>query len=86
MGLKGTKNKFKLIGLNIDEEDKTNQLPLGEYIQKFELIPESVIFDIFPSMRARLNWISNSCPDISCIVYIASAVTEKILMKATLNH
>ena len=28
-------------------------------------------------MRARLNWISNSRPEILCAVSVASAVTEK---------
>ena len=81
-----TKNEIKFTGLSINGKNKTKSISQSEYIRNIELLPKTTTFDLFRSMRAKLNWISNSRPDISCAVSMASAVTEKLFNESKVKN
>ena len=70
-------NNIKFTGLRINGENETKSISQSEYISNLKLLPKSTSFETFRSIRAKLNWIANSRPDISCAVSMASAVTER---------
>lgn len=66
----------KFAGIHISKQDGVIQLSQEEYINQITLLPNNCSFSEYRSLRATLQWICHSRPDICCATSMAAQVSD----------
>jgi hypothetical protein len=65
-------DKVSFSGVNIDKSQDGYQ---RDYIDKLQTLKQGAEFDAYRSLPAKLMWLVNTRPEISCATSMASRVT-----------
>ena len=80
---KPERNSFTFTGLQVKDGNYSKSLSQSEFIGRLELLKPDCSFEDFRSTRAKLNWLTNTRPDIAFSVSRSSAVTSNTFQS---NH
>jgi hypothetical protein len=82
-----TKHQIKFAGLDITSNtSESNAISQQKYIERINALPDNAEFDEYRSLRARLAWVTQTRPDISCNVAFAAQVTKDIFNTNPSNY
>jgi Reverse transcriptase (RNA-dependent DNA polymerase) len=64
-------------GMKLSRTDNNGfQISLSEYFQRLSPLPQRSIFELYRSFRAKLAWVVNARPDITCALSMAASMTK----------
>jgi hypothetical protein len=68
-------NNVQFAGVEIESKESEIIMHQRRYISKLKTLDKDATFSQFRSFRAKLSWITQTRPDISCTVAFASQIT-----------
>jgi hypothetical protein len=71
-------DNVKFAGVNINKTSNGFKVRQHDYIQKLQPLSAQSTFEDYRSLRARLMWLINTRPDISCATSMASRTTKDL--------
>jgi hypothetical protein len=70
------KNSFEFIGMETNEKNGVRILSQRSYIRRIYLMPANLTFSDHRSVRAKIQRITHTRPDVACAISQAAQVTE----------
>jgi Reverse transcriptase (RNA-dependent DNA polymerase) len=71
-------DNVKFAGVNINKTSNGFEVHQHDYIQKLQPLSAESTFEDYRSLRAKLMWLINTRPDISCATSMASRTTKDL--------
>jgi hypothetical protein len=71
-------DNVKFAGVNINKTSNGFEVHQHDYIQKLQPLSAESTFEDYRSLRAKLIWLINTRPDISCATSMASRTTKDL--------